>query len=259
MQLPHADSIPPLLRLRVALKRKRLLAKLVFEIQSAAGADIAGPGSTRHESINQWSTAWYILPMLALPKVSSGVRGILIGRMRQFFSARLAAAWTGTSLLPTEVGESGRGVGNSAFGSGVALLLWRTLERIAPNDEMQSKQAQNMVDRILDSASDAIEAPMFNPSPETPEGYLGWGAICLGAASVGIRITYDECDAAVALTKQLNEEPVNNRSEEELESAYIRIIQKKRFLKPEFAGHVARAAARLSVIYEPVKKRRKKH
>jgi hypothetical protein len=257
LQVPYTDSIPLLLRLRVALRRKKLLAKLVFEIQSAAGADLAGQAGMRHESINQWSTAWYILPMLTLPKVSSALRGILTGRMRQFFSARSAAALTGTSLLPPEVGESGRGVGNSAFGSGVALLLWRTLERIEPNDERQSKQAQNMVDRMLESASDAIEAPMFNPNPETPEGYLGWGAICLGAASVGIRISHDDCAAAVTLTKQLNDESVDNRSEEKLASAYLDIINKNRLLSPELAGHVARAAARLSIIYEPVKRAKK--
>jgi hypothetical protein len=119
---------------------------------------------------------------------------------------------------------------------------------------MRSKQAQKMVDRIIDSAADAIGAPMFNPSPERPEGYLGWGAICLGAASVGIRISYNDCKTAVALSKQLNEEPVKNRSEKQLESAYIGIINKRRLLGKELAGHVARAAARLSFIYEPVKK-----
>jgi len=122
---------------------------------------------------------------------------------------------------------------------------------------MQSKQAQKMVDRILDSTADAIEAPMFNPSPETPEGYLGWGAICLGAASVGIRISGDDCDLAITLTRQLNDEPVNNRSEKELESVYTDIIKNNRLLNPKLIGHVARAAARLSVIYEPVKRAKK--
>jgi hypothetical protein len=68
----------------------------------------------------------------------------------------------------------------------------------------------------------------------------------------------DDCRAAIALTKQLNDEPVNSHSEKELERAYTRIIKKHKFLKPELAGYVARAAARLSFIYEPVKRARKK-
>ena len=158
--------------------------------------------------------------------------------------------------MPTEVAESGRGTGKSTFGSGVGLVLWRTLERTVPADTMHSKQAERMVDRLIDSAADAIEGPMLNPSPEIPEGYLGWGAICLGAASVGVQISYDDCRSAIALAKQLNDEPESGRSEEELEKAYSRIINKNRLLNPEFADHVARAAARLTLIYQPVKRAR---
>lgn len=257
-QVPYLNSIPLRLQSRVARRREKLLAELVREIHSAKGANIAGgKSSMRHESINQWSTAWYVLPLLTLPSIPSAVRAILINRVRQFFLDRSAASLTEASLLPTQVDESFRGDGKSAFGSGLALISWRILERMVPKDKMRSKQAQKIVDRIVDSTADVIKAPMFNPGPETPEGYLGWGAICLGAASVGIRISYDDCHAAITLTKQLNDELVDNRSEKELERAYIRIIKKNKFVKPELAGYVARAAARLSFIYEPVRRAKK--
>lgn len=252
-QIPYLHTIPFRLRLRVALRRKKLLARLVREVQLATAANIAGKSYMRHESINQWSTAWYILPLLTLPNISSAIRTTLLDRMRQFFLARSAGAITESSLLPVEIGEGMRGWGMSAFGTGVGLLTWRTLERMIANNDVHSQQAQKMVDRFLKSAGEAIEAPMSNPSPEVPEGYLGWGAICLGAASVGIRIPYDDCEAAIALTQQLNTEPVDGCSEKELETAYSKIIKTNRLLNPKFTDHVARAAARLSFIYEPVK------
>jgi hypothetical protein len=255
-QVRYLDSIPPDLQQRVTRTHKSLLAKLVGDIRSAKIANIARVKSgTRPESIEQWSTAqwstaWYVLPLLTLPSIPS----VLIDRVRRFFLNRSEASSSETSLLPTKVDGSFRGDGKSAFGSGLALVSWRILEKMAPKDKVPSKQAQNMVDRIIDSTADAIEAPMFNPNPEKPEGYLGWGAICLGAASVGIRISYEDCQAAITLTKQLKAEPVNRRSEKELERAYLRLIKKNKLLKTEFAVYVARAAARLSVIYEPVKK-----
>jgi hypothetical protein len=256
-QVPFVNSIPLSLRAKVARTREKLLTRLVREIQSASAASIAGKGDMRHDSINQWSTAWYVLPLLTLPSIASAVRAILIDRVRRFFLNRSAASLSEASLLPTEVDESFTGDGKSAFGSGLALVSWRILERMEPKDKERSKQAKKMADRIVDSAADVIKAPMFNPGPDKPEGYLGWGAICLGAASVGIRISYDDCHAAITLTKQLNDEPVNSRSEKELERAYIRIIKKNKFLEPELAGYVARAAARLSFIYEPVRRAKK--
>jgi hypothetical protein len=258
-QVHYLQAVPLGLQSKVARSREKGLKTLVREIRSARSANIAGDKSTlRHHSINQWSTAWYVLPLLTLPSIPTAVQAILINRVRQFFLERSRASLTETSLLPTEIDKSFRGDGNSAFGSGLALVSWRILERMEPKDKTRSKQAQKMVDRIVDSTADAIEAPMFNPSSEKPEGYLGWGAICLGAASVGIRISYDECQAAIKLTKQLNDEPVNSRSEKELESAYKRILKKNKLIKPELAGYVARAAARLSFIYEPVRRARKK-
>jgi hypothetical protein len=257
-QVPYLHSIPSRLQSSVASRREKLLARLMRKIQSAKSANIVGgKSSMRHESINQWSTAWYVLPLLTLPSIPSDLRAILIKRVRQFFIDRSAASASEASLLPTEVDESFRGDGKSAFGSGLALVSWRILERMKPKDKTPSKQAQKMLDRIVDSAADVIKAPMFNPSADKPEGYLGWGAICLGAASVGIRISHDDCRAAIALTKQLNDEPVNSRSEKELESAYIRIIKKNKFLEPELAGYLARAAARLSFIFEPVRRAKK--
>jgi len=226
----------------------------VREIQSAKGANIAGE-SGMEESTAQWSTAWYVLPLLSLSSISFATREALIDRIGQFFLDRSAASPTETCLLPTQVDESFRGDGKSAFGTGVGLVLWRTLEGIEPQDKMRAKQAQKMVNRIIESTTDVIQAPMFYPRPNHPEGYLGWGAICLGAASVGVRISYDDCRAAVSLTKQLNDEAVSDRSEKELERAYIRIVKKNKLLEPQFAGHVARAAARLSIIYEPVRVR----
>jgi hypothetical protein len=257
-QVHYVHSIPVSLRSKVTRTREKLLARLVREIQSARGASIAGKGDMRDESINQWSTAWYLLPLLTLPSIPSPVRAILTDRVRRFFLKRSAASPRETSLLPPQVDESLRGDGKSAFGSGLALVSWRVLETMEPKDLTRSKQAQKMVDRIVASTADVIEAPMFNPGPDKPEGYLGWGAICLGAASVGIRISYDDCHAAVTLTRQLNHEPVNRRSEKELERAYTRIIKKNKFVKPELAGYVARAAARLSFIYGPVRRARKK-
>lgn len=253
-QVPYLDSIPLRVQSRVARRREKLLTMLLSKIQSAKSANIAGGESDMHESTNQWSIAWYVLPLLTLLSIPEDVRAILIKRVAQFFSERSRASLNEASLLPTQVDESFNGNGKSAFGSGLALVSWRILERMEPKDKTRLKQAQKMVDRIIDSTSDALEAPMFNPSLEKPEGYLGWGAICLGAASVGIRISYDDCHAAVTLTKQLNDELVDSRSEKELERAYIRIIKKNKFVKPELAGYVARAAARLSFIYEPVRR-----
>lgn len=256
-QIPHLDAIPSQLQLRVGYRRKELLAQLLLGIQEAVGANIAGKSNMRDDSINQFSTAWYVLPLLTLPTIPPAERAILINRMRQFFLARAAAVAVGTDLLPPKVTESGSGSGKSSFGSGVGLLAWRTLELLAPDDTMGSKQAQKMVDRLVNSAADAIEAPMFNPRPDTPEGYLGWGAICLAAASVGIRISHNDCNEAITLTKELNDEPVNSRSEKELETAYTGIINENSLVNAGLASSVARAAARLSFIYEPVKRARK--
>lgn len=252
-QVPYLPSIPFRLRLRVALKRRKLLARLVREVQAASAANIAGKSTMRHESINQWSTASYILPLVTLPTMSKATRTTLIHRMQQFFSARSASSLTESSLLPVEIGEAMKGQGISAFGTGVGLLMWRTLERMTGNNDMPSKQAQKMLDRFLKSAGDAIEAPMSNPSPDVPEGYLGWGAICLGAASVGITIPFDDCVKAIALTTELKHEPVDDRSEAELEATYTQIIKTGRLLSPGHTVHVARAAAKLSFIYEPVR------
>jgi hypothetical protein len=265
-QVSYVDSVPSQLNLRAASSYKRLLAELVRDIESADFGNIARVKSENSSSIEQWSTAqwstaWYVLPFLTLSSIPSELpsraRDVLIKQVSRFFSERSAASASGVSLLPTQVVGPFSGDGKSAFGTGLGLVAWRMLEEMAPANKTASQHAQKMVDRIVHSTTDVIETPMSNPSPEKPEGYLGWGAVCLGAASVGIRISYDDCHAAITLTKKLNDEPVDSRSEKELEKAYIRIIKKNNFLKPEIAGHVARAAARLSFIYEPVRRAKK--
>ncbi len=66
-------------------------------------------------------------------------------------------------------------------------------------------------------------------------------------------MTYDDCAAAVALTKELNDEKVN-RSEKELKVAYLRMIKKSKLITPELVEHVASAAVKLARYYEPVKR-----
>src|SRR5258708_8039159 len=104
-----------------------------------------------------------------------------------------------------------------------------------------------MIDRLIESGPEAIEAPMWNPDPARQrfEGYLGWGAICFGAASVGIRISEDECAAAIAVTRLLNQERVDARSPKLVEAAYKRIIRKSKLIDRELISPLARAAARL--------------
>jgi len=252
-QLYYEDSLPRPLHLKVARARQHMLDNLAHNIESAAAVDIVCKSDLRHDSINQWSSAWYLLPLLTLPIVPLSIRTLGTNRMHQFFSARSAAALTVSSLLPSEVGESRRGQGKSAFGTGIGLLSWRTLEQFGAEDDVCSRHAREMVDRLIQSKAEAIEGPMFNPRAETPEGYLGWGAICLGAASVGIRISRDECQAAITLRKEFDRVPVYGRSEAELASAYKHIIDRNKLLADELGLPVARAAARLAVIYEPVK------
>jgi len=252
-QVPYVDQISETLQMIVADARDALLQKLVFAIESVGGADIAGKSRMRHDAINQFSTTWYVLPLLSLDddEIAPAVRAILIRRMRQFFSAR-AASVSESSLLPTVV-ELGIGHGKSSFGTGMALLAWRTLEQLVPDDKTLLMQVQQTVNRLIYSPVDTILTPAMYPAVDKPEGYLGWGAVCLGAASVGIQITYDDCAMAIAVTEELNKEKVT-RSERELKTAYLRAIKKSKLIAPDLIEHVVSAAVTVARYYEPVKR-----
>jgi hypothetical protein len=254
LQIRFVDGILPELKRKVDDKLGDVLAALVSQIESASGSNLVSESGRMAPSTEQWSTVWYLLPMLTL---SSDLewRATLVNRLRQFLRAR-ASTTHATDLLPASVNRSEDGPGQSVFGTGVGLLSWRTLERTTPNDENRSNSAQNMIDRLIASPADTIRAPMFNPPLPKVEGYLGWGAICLGAASVGIRISYDDCSAAIILAKNLNAVPAANRSERDLKTDYAAIINKSRLLQPNLVDPVARAAARLSFIYEPVERKK---
>ncbi|MFZ0751504.1 MAG: hypothetical protein WAM70_19225, partial [Pyrinomonadaceae bacterium] len=195
---------------------------------------------------------WYLLPSLTL---SSEWRATVVNRLRQFLRAR-ASTTHAPDLLPASVNRSEGGPGQSVFGTGVCLLSWRMLERMAPDDKTRSIPAQNMINRLLASPADTILHPMFNPPLPKVEGYLGWGAICLGAASVGIRLSYEDCSAAIILAKNLNAVAASHRSERDLKADYAAIINESRLLHPNLVDPVARATARLSFIYEPVERKK---
>lgn len=258
LQLDYVNSIPLPLKEKVDGAREDLLARLASDVKSASAANIAGEGPANMSgSTNQWSTAWYILPLLTLPTVEPSIRSILSNHLRRFFWARSDAA-PRPSLLPTAVTGSVNGAGKSSFGTGVGLLAWRTLELNANNDENPGMQAQQMVERLITSAVDAIEEPISNPSRDKPEGYLGWGAICFGAASVGIRISRDDCATAIGLAEALDKVSLNDKSEKELEVEYIHTIENRGLLNQEIAPSVARAAARVRIFYDPVKQARER-
>jgi hypothetical protein len=254
-QVPYLNSIPPRLQLRVSRSLNKLLNALLLKIESESGTRFVPPSpDMRHDVINQWSTVWYVLPLLTVSAVPSDIRARFISRLRQFLLAQSAADRTGTDLLAREIDESGKAIGKTLFGSGVSLLAWRTLELHATEDRKYSMQAQKAVHRLINSIFDVIEVPTSNPSPKNPESYLGWGAACFAAASVGVHMSPENYRTAVALNEELKGIDVSNRAAQKLKTAYRKAIEGSRLVSPELIGHVARAVARIATNYEPVRK-----
>jgi TIR domain len=252
-QVRYIDGVPAHLDQRVRRREEFIFNELRRKVNHGVHGNIATKGTMRHESINQWSTAWYLLPMLKLESIAPKVRVELAARIQQFFLARASAAISESSLLPSNMSNSVRDKGVSSFGTGIGLVAFRILECRAQGERAQLICSSQMVDRIIGSAADVIEGPMLNPKPDIPEGYLGWGAICLGAASVGIHIGHNECAAAIALTKELSNRRTNC-SEKSFKVAYRRAIRRTRLIAPDLVEHVATAAAKLALLYEPVKR-----
>jgi len=254
-QVPYLDSIPSRLRVRVSRSLKKLLNALLLQIESAKGTNLVPRKSDlRDDSINQWSTTWYMLPLLTVSTISPDIRTRFISRLRQFLLSQSAADPTGTDLLARTIDESGKAIGKTLFGSGVSLLAWRTLEGLAPKNKSYSMQARKTVHRLVSSIGNVIEVPTSNPSPNNPESYLGWGAACLAAASVGVRMSHDEYRTAVALNEELNGIDVSNRTARRLETAYRKTIDGSRLVSPDLIGHVARAIARIASNHEAIGK-----
>lgn len=254
-QVPYLNSIPQHLQSRVERSLNKLLNALLLKIESESGTRFVPPSrDMRHDVINQWSTVWYLLPLLTGSTVSPDIQTRLISRLRQFLLAQSGADPTGIGLLAREIDHLGEAIGKTLFGSGVSLLAWRTLELHAPEDRKYSMQAQKAVHRLINSIFDIIEVPTSNPSPDNPESYLGWGAACFAAASVGVHMSPENYRTAVALNEELKGIDVSNRTAQKLTTAYRKAIEGSRLVSPEMIGHVARAAARIAGNYEPVRK-----
>jgi hypothetical protein len=254
-QVPYLNSIPQPLQLRVRRSRDKLLNSLLLKIESESGTRFVPPSSDmRHDVINQWSTVWYVLPLLTVSTLSPDFRDRFISRLRQFLFAQSAADPSGTDLLAREIDNLGKAIGKTLFGSGVSLLAWRTLELHAPDNRKYSMQAQKSVHRLINSILDVIDVPTSNPSPDNPESYLGWGAACFAAASVGVQMSSENYRTAVALNEELKGIDVSNRTAQKLKTRYRKAIGGSRLVSPELIGHVARAVATIATNYEPVRK-----
>ncbi len=252
LQVVQMDSVRQNLRRRSGKRLIELLGLLATTGQrSSAAYTWAQESDLQHDSKNQWGTVWWILPSLIAPQIPVPLKDTLSDRLIQFLLAQSAAEPTGNKLLATEIDQSGRGQGNCVFGTGVALVAWRLLENEKLGNKNQATaQAKRMVNRIVSCPVDAIESPSLNEPPHILEGYLGWAAICLAAASVGIQLSREECRTAVSLSRELNNGVIDNRSDSELES----LIESKHFVSPQLASPIARVAVRIGAQYTAVPK-----
>jgi len=207
------------------------------------------------ETFNQWGALWWILPGIALQATPLKLRQALDSISRRFLLTQSAAEATGLSLLPNKLDNLGQGLGKQVFGTGMALVSWRTLELYGPMSTPHDKeQSQRMLNRIINSVPEIIESPCFHSDeePESLEGYLAWAGLCLVAASLGIHITPEDCQKALSLAEELSNATKGELSPEQLQELYQGVINENGLFTNLTALSLAKAATRITMLYKVV-------
>lgn len=207
------------------------------------------------ETFNQWGALWWILPSIAIQDTPLRLRQSLDSIARRFLLVQSAAEPTGFGLLPNKIDNLGQGIGKQVFGTSMALVSWRTLERygprITPQDEEQS---QSLLNRIINSDPELIELPSFHSDedPQSLEGYLAWAGLCFVAASLGIQLTPEDCQKALRLVEELTSATKEELSPELLQELYQGIIDENGLFTDRTALAVAKTATRITMLYKVV-------
>lgn len=242
---------------RFTLKYRRNLDALISSGNSAVTPSRIWAHSYGYhvETFNQWGALWWILPSIALQDTPLKLRQALDSISRQFLLTQAATESTGLSLLPNKLDNLGQGLGKQVFGTGMALLSWRTLELYGPMSTPHDKeQSQRMLNRIINSAPEIIESPCFHmdEEPESLEGYLAWAGLCLVAASLGIHIAPEDCQKALSLVEELANATKGELSPEHLQELYKGVIDENGLFTNLTAQSVAKAATRITMLYKIV-------
>lgn len=137
----------------------------------------------------------------------------------------------------------------------MALVSWRTLELYGPTSTLHDKeQPQRMLNRILNSVPEIIEAPCLHTDeePGSLEGYLAWAGLCLVAASLGVHITPEDCQKVLSLVDELSNSTKGELSPEQLQELYEGIINRTGLFTNLTALSVAKAATGITLLYKVV-------
>jgi hypothetical protein len=259
LQALFNSSFPVELRQQAAIKYEELLESLVDTARSALTSNIIWADQYEYgaDTNNQWGTALWVLPNIAIKEFTPKPKKDLESILRRFLLAQSADDPAGKSLLPKKTNNALTEVGRHVFGSAIALLAWRTLELHSFSETEQSSnqaewQAQRMVNRFLHASSDLLEIPAryAEDEPETLEGYLGWTGLCLAAASLGIRIKPVDCHKVLELTQQIN--AAIDSLPDKQDATILQLINDAGLLQPPIAISVAQAAAQIALFYRSI-------
>jgi hypothetical protein len=205
--------------------------------------------------INLWSTVWGLLPFIQSGILSDKERASLAEKIHLVLRSHADEARGKYNLLPGAIDTRGKGIGKSVFGTAMSVLAWRTLEinglQGSNGGSAASPNSQLALGRLLRDPKNTIELPSVLPPEDSPleiEGYLGWAAILMAGASVGIRLKADEASRGIGLAERISEAFEESRVRRERERELRNVFRKDQLLDEDLMDVVIRSAMNINEL-----------